>query len=499
MTENPDLLAYLGRRFDTAALDGQIWFRADELGRALGLAEPERDVLRVHQSGWQQFSDRLTVFMPVETPEGPRLMRAFNLLGAYVLATFCLSHDALQFRRWLLETLVFHQIDVRREMQRLLERNAALEGRVAALEADVAAIRQALGRAERPAPAAPDGWLEGEFSALREHQQRVADTFSDAANTLCGMAQRLAEALPRTPPDTGLDRLCPLRIPDMDGPFPVCVTYIGGRECLAVNARDLHAFLNVRQDYGDWVVLETAGRANTTHILWRHAEGMRATPFLNCLVSFDAALEIIGDRHGHQGDIARSHLLECLRMAAAWMAANSPAPPPWPDVPPDGAPLVFYFGETPLTVVMRAGDPWFVAKEVCDALGIANSRDAATVLDDDEKADVGLTDTSSNGVTQQRTVTIISDSGFYTLAIRCRDAIKPGTTAYAFRRWVTREVLPRIRRIGRYRQPDHGDIAAPAPVDTAGCPTPPALAAKPPQTQPKRKPKGKPADDGEGA
>ena len=41
-------------------------------------------------------------------------------------------------------------------------------------------------------------------------------------------------------------------------------------------------------------------------------------------------------------------------------------------------------------------------------------------------------------------VTVISESGFYTLALRCRDATKPGTAAYAFRRWVTKEILPCI-------------------------------------------------------
>lgn len=65
--------------------------------------------------------ERLTAVAGVETAEGPRSMRVFNLLGAYVL---CTSHDSpacRTIRRWLLETLVYFQIDVRREIRRLTE------------------------------------------------------------------------------------------------------------------------------------------------------------------------------------------------------------------------------------------------------------------------------------------------------------------------------------------------------------------------------------------
>nr|WP_244108156.1 BRO family protein [Burkholderia ambifaria] len=66
-------------------------------------------------------------------------------------------------------------------------------------------------------------------------------------------------------------------------------------------------------------------------------------------------------------------------------------------------------------------------------------------LDDDEKG-VGSTDTL--GGHQQ--VGIVSEPGMYTLVFRCRDAVKPGTVPYRFRRWVTRDVLPSIRKTGRY-------------------------------------------------
>ena len=60
------------------------------------------------------------------------------------------------------------------------------------------------------------------------------------------------------------------------------------------------------------------------------------------------------------------------------------------------------FGQ--VRTVTKDGEPWFVAADVCKALEINNSRDAVARLDDDEKAAVGLTDTSSNGVTQKREI-----------------------------------------------------------------------------------------------
>ncbi|QSA98122.1 BRO family protein [Methylococcus sp. EFPC2] len=111
------------------------------------------------------------------------------------------------------------------------------------------------------------------------------------------------------------------------------------------------------------------------------------------------------------------------------------------------------FGGRPLRVVMREGEPWFVAKDVCDALELANSRMAIQALDDDERG-VSSTYTPSRNQhgeleNQEQAVNIVSESGFYVLALRCRNAMKPGTTAYRFRKWVTREVLPAIHRQGR--------------------------------------------------
>ena len=94
-------------------------------------------------------------------------------------------------------------------------------------------------------------------------------------------------------------------------------------------------------------------------------------------------------------------------------------------------------------VIGDDGQPWFVAKDVCDALGIKNSRDALDRLENDEKG-VGNTDTL--GGTQE--LSTVNESGLYALIFRSR---KP--QAKRFRKWVTAEVLPSIRQHGRYEMP----------------------------------------------
>ncbi len=90
------------------------------------------------------------------------------------------------------------------------------------------------------------------------------------------------------------------------------------------------------------------------------------------------------------------------------------------------------------------GEPWLVGKDVAQALGYSNPRDALDRhVDDEDKATVGIHDGS-----QTRNMTIINESGLYSLVLSSK---LPG--AKKFRRWVTAEVLPAIRRTGGYRMP----------------------------------------------
>lgn len=94
------------------------------------------------------------------------------------------------------------------------------------------------------------------------------------------------------------------------------------------------------------------------------------------------------------------------------------------------------FGE--IRTVTINNEPWFVAKDICDILGVTNPTMSLKNLESDEvtKLNLGGLEGETN---------FVSESGFYTLVIRSRkDIAKP------FRLWVTREVLPQIRKTGGY-------------------------------------------------
>lgn len=88
----------------------------------------------------------------------------------------------------------------------------------------------------------------------------------------------------------------------------------------------------------------------------------------------------------------------------------------------------------------KDGEPWFVAKDICDALEIVNVTRALSGLDEDEKSSC-----PSQYEGQIRHLNIINESGLYSLILRSR---KP--EAKRFKKWVTSEVLPAIRKHGGY-------------------------------------------------
>ena len=108
-------------------------------------------------------------------------------------------------------------------------------------------------------------------------------------------------------------------------------------------------------------------------------------------------------------------------------------------------PRVFHYLDQPVRTALIDGEAWFVAKDVCQVLDIANSRAALVSLDDDEKASVGIPDTSSSS-RRSITVAVLSEPGLYQLALRSR---RP--QAREFRRWITHEVIPQLRRSGSYQ------------------------------------------------
>ena len=89
------------------------------------------------------------------------------------------------------------------------------------------------------------------------------------------------------------------------------------------------------------------------------------------------------------------------------------------------------------TLTDEAGEPWFVAKDVCDILGHSNVSMALDRLDDDERSKFNLG--------RQGETNIVNEAGLYVLVLGSR---KP--EAHEFKRWVTHEVLPSIRKTGGY-------------------------------------------------
>ena len=93
--------------------------------------------------------------------------------------------------------------------------------------------------------------------------------------------------------------------------------------------------------------------------------------------------------------------------------------------------IKFQFRENQVRTLTIDGNPWFIAKDVCEALGLSDTSKALLPLDDDEK-----------GTNKVRT-----PGGEQEMLVINKPAAKP------FRKWVTAEVLPSIRKTGAYRQP----------------------------------------------
>ena len=98
-----------------------------------------------------------------------------------------------------------------------------------------------------------------------------------------------------------------------------------------------------------------------------------------------------------------------------------------------------------IRTVILDGEPWFVAKDVCDILGTTNPTMAMDGLEPFERTKFNLG--------RQGEANIINESGFYTLVLRSRKSI-----AKPFRIWVTSEVLPAIRKTGKYIAPSENKV-----------------------------------------
>jgi prophage antirepressor-like protein len=104
---------------------------------------------------------------------------------------------------------------------------------------------------------------------------------------------------------------------------------------------------------------------------------------------------------------------------------------------------VFNYQEKDVRTIIQEDILWFVAKDICEILEISNNRDAVARLDEDEKG-VGIIDTLGG----PQETNIVNEAGLYSLILTSRKS-----EAKAFKRWVTHEVIPSIRKTGSYSTP----------------------------------------------
>lgn len=100
---------------------------------------------------------------------------------------------------------------------------------------------------------------------------------------------------------------------------------------------------------------------------------------------------------------------------------------------------IFNYGLNKVRTIIKDGLPWFVLKDVCDVLELRNVTQVAERLEDDER--------SMLNIGRQGNTNIINESGLYNVILR---SDKP--EARRFKRWITHEVLPSIRKTGTYIQ-----------------------------------------------
>ena len=111
---------------------------------------------------------------------------------------------------------------------------------------------------------------------------------------------------------------------------------------------------------------------------------------------------------------------------------------------------LFHFKGKQVRTIQLEGEPWFVAADVCDVLGLNNPSQALSYLDRDERRLITNEAWRTNG-----NMAVVSEPGLYSLVLRSR---RP--EAKGFRRWIAHEVIPALRQCGEYRLPAVSSVAA---------------------------------------
>ena len=111
---------------------------------------------------------------------------------------------------------------------------------------------------------------------------------------------------------------------------------------------------------------------------------------------------------------------------------------------------LFHFQGKQVRTIQLDGEPWFVAADVCDVLGLSNPSQALSYLDRDERRLITNEAWRTNG-----NMAVVSEPGLYSLVLRSR---RP--EAKGFRRWIAHEVIPALRQYGEYRLPAVSSVVA---------------------------------------
>ena len=110
------------------------------------------------------------------------------------------------------------------------------------------------------------------------------------------------------------------------------------------------------------------------------------------------------------------------------------------------------FQNSKIRTIIINGEPWFIAKDIGNLLGFASKSAMSNALQDLDDNERGSFEMNTSGGVQN--MVIVSESGLYSLIIRSRKAI-----AKPFQKWVTRDVLPSIRKTGSYQIQPKDDIS----------------------------------------
>jgi phage anti-repressor protein/prophage antirepressor-like protein len=241
-----------GFTFDIVEFGGEPCLRADELGMALELEPPEASVLELYRRHSIEFAADMTARVAAETSSGPRQVRVFNLLGAYVVAMFADTPIALRFRRWALDMLMMAIQHLAEEIWTLRKEVEGLRGDVRGHEAQIEA-QEGL-----PALAGLDRSFQSSLTPLVEAiaglYERLEELAPAAKRPKSRPVEESQEPWQNEDEEESESPFDPARsVVASVGPFTVYAATLCGYDCWLINGRELWTCLESKQQFSTWM------------------------------------------------------------------------------------------------------------------------------------------------------------------------------------------------------------------------------------------------------